>query len=230
MAPPSYLEVVNEYGVAWNASRERVSQLIVGTELSALEAIAPLTPEWRVRDIVAHLVGVAQDVSSGNFPQDFDAWTSAQVARLRTIDAHELVNQWQSFPIGEMLSEALAIALYDQVTHEADICHALGVPCEINPLTLSLLSKFTLNRFAAKENDLHVTLYLDGEEFEVGGGVHPVSLSASGFEWFRASSGRRSVSQIQSMEWQCDVDIVAILFGSGFFTPAQHDVIEMTTL
>ena len=217
---------MNEYGTAWNASRQRVSNLIAQTPLPKLEQIAPLTPEWRVRDIVAHLVGVAQDVSSGNFPQDFDAWTAAQVERLREIDAHVLIQEWQAFQIGEMLSEPLAIALFDQVTHEADLCHALGAPIDLDPVTLALISKFTLDRFGAKQNDLHVTLHLDGQEFVTGIGRHHVTLSATAFEWFRASSGRRSVRQIKAMEWQGDVDVIEILFGNGFFTPSQHDVVE----
>jgi uncharacterized protein (TIGR03083 family) len=219
---------VNEYGTAWNASRQRVSELILRTPLPELERVAPLTPEWRVRDIVAHLVGVAQDVSSGNFPQDFDAWTSAQVERLRAIDAHTLVRQWQGFPIGEMLSEPLAIALYDQATHEADICHAVGVPSELDHATLALLSKFTLNRFGASENNLHVTLHLDGDDFVTGTGVNEVRLSATSFEWFRASSGRRSVQQIRAMKWRSDIDVIECLFKSGFFTPSELDVVEVT--
>ena len=219
---------MNKYGTAWSASRERVSELILRTPLPELERVAPLTPEWRVRDIVAHLVGVAQDVSSGNFPQDFDAWTSAQVERLRAIDAHTLVRQWQGFPIGEMLSEPLAIALYDQATHEADICHAVGVPSELDHATLALLSKFTLNRFGASENDLRVTLHLDGQEFVTGTGVNEVRLSATSFEWFRASSGRRSARQIRAMEWRSDIDVIECLFQSGFFTPSELDVVEVT--
>jgi uncharacterized protein (TIGR03083 family) len=219
---------VNEYGTAWSASRERVSELILRTPLPELELVAPLTPEWRVRDIVAHLVGVAQDVSSGNFPQDFDAWTSAQVERLRAIDAHTLVRQWQEFPIAEMLSEPLAIALFDQVTHEADICHAVGVPSELDRATLTLLSKFTLNRFGASENNLHVTLQLDGQDFVTGTGANEVRLSATSFEWFRASSGRRSVRQIRAMEWRSDIDVIECLFKSGFFTPSELDVVEVT--
>jgi len=219
---------VNEYGTAWNASRQRVSELILRTPLPELERVAPLTPEWRVRDIVAHLVGVAQDVSSGNFPQDFDAWTSAQVERLRAIDAHTLVRQWQGFPIGEMLSEPLAIALYDQATHEADICHAVGVPSELDSATLSLLSNFTLSRFGAQANDLHVTLNLDNQIFETGTGSIDVTLSATAFEWCRASSGRRSANQIRAMAWHGDVDILKILFENGFFTPSRVDVFEST--
>jgi len=219
---------MNEYEIAWNASRLRVTQLITDTSLEVLEQVAPLTPDWRVRDIVAHLVGVAQDVSTGNFPQDFDAWTSAQVDRLRGSSAYELVEMWQELEIGAMLSEQLAIALFDQVTHEADICHALGAPTELDSATLSLLSKFTLNRFGAQANDLHVTLNLDDQIFETGTGSHNVTLSATAFEWFRASSGRRSARQIRAMSWSSDVDILEILFESGFFTPSRADVFERT--
>ena len=219
---------MNEYGTAWNASRQRVSNLVAQTPLPKLEPIGPFTPGGRVRDIVAHLVGVAQDISSGNFPQDFDAWTAAQVERLRKIDAHVLIQEWQAFQIGEMLSEPLAIALFDQVTHETDICQALGVASEPDHATLALLSKFTLNRFGASENHLHVTLHLDGQDFVTGTGANEVRLSAAPFEWFRASSGRRSVRQIRAMEWRSDIDVIECLFKSGFFTPAEFDVVEVT--
>jgi hypothetical protein len=103
----------------------------------------------------------------------------------------------------------------------------LGVPVELDRATLTLLSKFTINRFGATENDLCVTLRLDGQEFITGSGRHHVTLSSTAFEWFRASSGRRSVRQIEAMEWRSDVDVIDVLFGNGFFTPSQHDVVEV---
>ena len=219
---------MNEYGHSWNASRARVSDLILATPIEQLDAVAPLTPEWRVRDILAHLTGAAQDITAGNFPQDFDAWTSAQVARLRDIDAHALVALWSEFEVGESLSEALGIVLYDQVTHEADIFQALGVPSAIDDETMALLIAFTLNRFAAKRNDLSVTLLLDGTTWQTGEGARTLSLTSSRFEWFRASTGRRSAQQIRSMAWTGDVDYMDILFGSRFFVPSRHDIVEIT--
>jgi hypothetical protein len=29
------------------------------------------------------------------------------------------------------------------------------------------------------------------------------------------------------MEWRSDVDVIDVLFGNGFFTPSQHDVVEV---
>lgn len=220
---------MNEYGRAWTASRDRVSALILATSLDQLEAIAPLTPEWRIRDILAHLTGAAEDIVGGNFPQDFDAWTSAQVERLRETDAHTLVEMWSEFAVADMLSEPLGIVLYDQVTHEADIFHALSVPTNIDDETMDLLIGFTLNRFAAKRNDLAVTLQLEGQTWQTGDGAKSLSLTASRFEWFRASNGRRSANQIRSMAWAGDVDYMEILFGSRFFVPASDDISEVAS-
>jgi len=219
---------MNPYELAWNASRARISELIRATPLEHLEQIAPLTPEWRIRDIVAHLVGVSQDISAGNFPKNFDEWTAAQVDRLRDTDAHQLVEQWAEYSLGASLSEPLAIALFDQVTHEADIFHALGVPTSIDDETMDLLVRFTLNRFDATKNDLAVALHLDGETWRIGEGTQPLSLIGSRFEWFRASSGRRSANQIRLMLWQGDIDVIEVLFGSRFFVPAQSEVEELT--
>lgn len=219
---------MNPYEQAWNTSRARISELMRATPLERLDQIAPLTPEWRVRDILAHLVGVSQDISAGNFPKNFDEWTSAQVDRLRDTDAYQLVELWADYSLGTSISEPMAIALYDQVTHEADIFHALGVPARIDDETLELLMRFTLNRFDATNNDLAVALHLDGETWRIGEGSQPLSLVASRFEWFRASSGRRSANQIRLMLWQGDVDVIELLFGSRFFVPAQSDVEEFT--
>lgn len=177
---------------------------------------------------MAHLVGVAQDVLAGNFPQDFDVWTSAQVERLAQTSVQDLLELWATLDVGERLSEPLAIVLYDQVTHEADLFHALGEAVAIDDDTMQLLIRFSLGRFHADANDLSVALHLDGQSWRIGDGSQPLSLTSTKFEWFRASSGRRSANQIRLMLWQGDVDVIDVLFGSRFFVPSERDVVEQS--
>ena len=101
-----------------------------------------------------------------------------------------------------VISKDSAIALYDQVTHECDIVHALGQSAAIDRETLRLLGEFTLARFGTSENNLSVTLHLDGDTFQRGSGERTLELHADAFEWFRASNGRRSRSQIDAMDWR----------------------------
>lgn len=50
---------------AYRALRERVSAMVAGAPNEQLQAIAPATPEWRVHDVIAHMVGVPADVLAG---------------------------------------------------------------------------------------------------------------------------------------------------------------------
>ena len=67
---------------AYRGVRERTTAMIKHAPADALEATAPATPKWRVRDVLAHLVGVTVDVAEGRIDGvATDPWTAAQVDR-----------------------------------------------------------------------------------------------------------------------------------------------------
>lgn len=69
-----------DYATAYQDTRQRVAALVrsVGGDVLAMQA--PATPEWRVRDILAHLVGVTADIVTGNLDgTPSDQWTARQV-------------------------------------------------------------------------------------------------------------------------------------------------------
>lgn len=216
---------MNDYAAAWVASRDRVIAALTQASSDQLLAFAPLCPEWRVRDIAGHLVGVSQDIAAGNFPGDLDAWAAAQVARNYDAPLEDLLRQWPTLGFENVVSKDVAIALYDQVTHECDIAHALGRPAEVDRATLQLLTEFTLGRFGASDNNLSVTLLLDGDTWQRGDGEKELRLDADHFSWFRASTGRRSRAQIDAMDWRGEISMIDVLF-QGLFRPAAFDVVE----
>ena len=70
------------HDVAYRELRDRVRSVAEQVEPSALEQLAPATPKWRVHDVLAHLVGVPEDVVHGRLDGiASDAWTQAQVDR-----------------------------------------------------------------------------------------------------------------------------------------------------
>jgi hypothetical protein len=220
---------VNDVALAWIRSRDRVTDMVRSADALAREKIAPLCPEWRVRDIVGHLVGISQDVAAGNFPGDLDEWAAAQVVRNHSADLDGLLDEWPTYELERFVTPELAIVLYDQTTHECDIAQALGVPALVDDATLSLLTDFTLGRFATKEHDLNVTLDLDGTIATRGEGSRELHLTTDAFTWFRASSGRRSRRQIDELEWRGDRSAIDVLF-TGIFHPATFDVVEVRAL
>ena len=66
--------------------RESRHELVGEVDPAGLERPAAATPGWRVRDVLAHLVGVSDDIVSDR--RDgiaSDAWTGAQVDRRRRL-------------------------------------------------------------------------------------------------------------------------------------------------
>jgi len=57
------------HAVAYKALRGRVREVVEGSDPAALDAIVPATPEWRARDVLAHMVGVTDDVVNGRLEE-----------------------------------------------------------------------------------------------------------------------------------------------------------------
>ena len=107
-----------------------------------IELVAPLTaeqaavrvpacPDWTVRDLFSHMVGLGADVVAGDEPDDHNAvWTEKQVATRRDHDIAALVTEWEglSGPLREWMREHGTRPLSDVIIHEQDLRGALGVP------------------------------------------------------------------------------------------------------
>ena len=70
-----------DFSKDWS-TRERVSALVRGAGDEAGQRVVPACPRWTVRDVVAHLTGVCDDILAGRLDGvATDPWTDAQVAR-----------------------------------------------------------------------------------------------------------------------------------------------------
>ena len=135
------------HAAAYAGVRERVTALVRMAPEGALDAIAPATPDWRTRDVLAHLVGVATDVVNGNVADAAqDHWTAAQVEARCELPVDALLEEWAATaPQIEAIVLSLATSItgqliIDAATHEHDLRHALGQPGarESDALTLGL--------------------------------------------------------------------------------------------
>ena len=57
----------------WTAAQQRVIGLVGAATSAAVESRVPACPEWTVRDLVSHMVGIGADVIAGNEPDDHGA-------------------------------------------------------------------------------------------------------------------------------------------------------------
>jgi uncharacterized protein (TIGR03083 family) len=216
---------MDHYTEAFLVSRDAIIDLTTTVADDAWNQLSPLTPQWRVRDVLGHLCGVSEDVMSGNFPgADMQAWTGAQVARHANDSLDSLTKQWCAVGVEAVLNERLGQMLFDQMSHEFDIRFALGVPGDTASDGVRLAAGFAVNTM---KGERAAVLTIDDEPVAIEGDDPTITLDCSSFEFMRATTGRRSWNQVTALNWSGDLDYVQRqLFGSGFFTPASFDVVE----
>jgi uncharacterized protein (TIGR03083 family) len=202
-------------GVAYRLVCERVDGLVRGRDGIA-ELPVPACPGWTIRQVVAHLAGVAQDIVSLNLEQKGTGpWADAQVARLGGHSIDDLLNLWRQSldPVAANLALASDAGgcqlVFDTLTHEHDIRGALSEP---GSRVGDLAFKAALG-FATTMGDQfirHAGLpALQLSTPTVGsvqlGDPHTacghVALRISDFEALRSFGGRRSVGQLLALPW-----------------------------
>lgn len=121
-------------GMIYRKARTRVSDLAAALGDEQLAAPLPATPGWTVHELLAHLVGVAADVSSGRLDRaPGDEWSARHVMERRRRSVGELLAEWehvgpvfeQRLPQRQVLGPNPAA---DVICHEADLHEALGRP------------------------------------------------------------------------------------------------------
>jgi len=224
--------------VLYRDARERVARLVEGVDGARP---VPATPDWSVHDVVAHLVGVAQDLAGGRLPVagPTPEWTAGQVERGREVPLPELIECWQEHgPAVEIWLDAAPRwpPVIDLGSHEQDLRGALGVPGARDSALVTIAGKVLLGGLRVPAPLLVTTerqQFRLGPEPEggpdsaggpdsVGGG--PVCLETTTFEAFRWRMGRRSRGQLAAMRWTGDP--TPFLDHLCVFGPADQDVIE----
>ena len=182
-------------GEMYRTARERIGLLVAGPDVDPDQAV-PATPGWTVREVVAHVSGVAHDAVTGNMDgAPGDAWTSAQVERAKGMSIADLLAQWAlDGPIlDQVFSGAnggmMSAGVFDVHTHEADLRHALGLPMAIPPDFLAWAGP-----------QMEETFYAAVE----AEALPPVQLPITATDWFRGRLGRRTEAEVRAFAWSAD--------------------------
>jgi uncharacterized protein (TIGR03083 family) len=198
------------HAVAYKALRGRVREVVQAADPAALDAIVPATPEWRARDVLAHMVGVTDDVVNGRLEGlASNAWTQAQVDARADRPADELLVEWdQTGPQFESMlaaapAEIAGQALFDAATHEHDLRNALGSPGARESDAVDSGWEWIIG--ARTRAGAHALCFvIDGDEQVSGTGDVVARVEASRFELFRAVAGRRAAAEIEQCKWDRD--------------------------
>src|SRR6476646_5617649 len=114
----------------YREGRLRLSEFVLARSGEAGTAV-PATPPWTVRDAVAHLTGVAEDLLAGAVPRSGPTpeWTAGHVTRFRDVPLEDVVGRWAE--LGPEVEEFLDLRpvwplVLDVGAHELDVRGAFG--------------------------------------------------------------------------------------------------------
>ena len=217
-------------GEIYERKRRELVALLTECGAEELAQTVPATPAWSVRDVLAHVVGVAADLNAQDFGTgDPEAWTSAQVAARRDKSVADLGREWDRE--APMFEEGLRLFGYelgchyvgDLLQHTGDVRHALGLtrPADDEALVVALdlyLMSFDDSLTDAQLGAVEITV--DPEHWTLASGPVVASISADRYELFRSLGGRRSENQVRALQWSGDVDAIVALVSRYPMSPA----------
>jgi len=195
----------------WSRAQQRVIDLVADLPPERAELRVPACPDWTVRDLLSHMVGLGVDVVAGDEPDDHnETWTGRQVQARRGHDVAALVAEWQAVagPLRDWMRANNVRPLGDVIIHEQDLRGALGVPGGQDSDGVRAIRERFVGRFAPRVADLP-PIALVGETWTwVSRGSAEdaeVVLRASDFDLARALVTRRSANQLRSWTVRGDV-------------------------
>jgi uncharacterized protein (TIGR03083 family) len=218
---------------AYEKGLDELLTLLGGLDDDVVRLNVPACPAWTVGDLLAHLVGVAEDTVRGDYfagamsawrdpteAAERDAWTDGHLHRfadrgrealLRALRRHgrQVVQALRGGeePLGSAPAWMVAAPAADLAVHLADLREALGLPADVDGTVI----RFGLGSYRGWLHQRLVTLgapalrLSDGEaEWVVGNGSPVGSVTAPPYELFRTVTGRRSAAAIRALEWTTD--------------------------
>jgi len=229
-----------DYAGAYHEVRVGLIELLRSRTEPELDTIAPATPEWRVRDIVAHLAGVCDDITQGNMAGvASDDWTAAHVAKRADWTMEQLLADWdeRAIVVEDQMNAwgpGMGQMVFDAFTHAQDIRGALGEPGGRESLAAAISFEWIVTNLQApgdaSPDDARlrppIRVVTDAGEVDIlGPAGAATTLRLSRFEFLRTITGRRSRRQVEESDWDPSPR-VDDLYGNEVFRPAAVDVIE----
>ncbi|WP_139977357.1 maleylpyruvate isomerase N-terminal domain-containing protein [Nocardioides litoris] len=201
----------------WQGVLDRVSGIVRDeVERDGEQALAlpvPACPDWTVRDLLAHVVGLVADVLDGDEPDDHDpTWTGAQVDARRGRSGLDLLAEWEGHreAMVRYLDEVDVRPLGDAIIHEQDLRGALDRPGARDTAGLAAVRQMMADRLAGSLDGLApLEVRSPDWHWRSGPGEPGVVLEASGFDLFRAVTSRRTADELRS--WVVEGDVTPYL-------------------
>ncbi|QWC85132.1 hypothetical protein KLP28_16690 [Nocardioidaceae bacterium] len=203
----------------WGETQERVCVLALGLDADAAARTVPATPDWTVRDLLAHMVGVGADVlADEEDPDHAPWWTQKHVTERAGRDIGQLVGEWRDLAPGLMghMREHGARPLADVTIHEHDLRGAVGRPGAQHDPGLAWVTERMLERvrpaLAAGPSLALVSPTATWTSHDGPVESADVELHAEDFDIARALTTRRTERQLRRWTVRGDLDDVLAAF------------------
>lgn len=214
---------------AYRAVRSRM----IGLAASADPATpVPACPAWTVRELLAHVTGVAADVIAGRLGEaGTQPWVDAQLAARTDATLEEILAEWRETgpavdEICAALGDAIAQLIFDSVTHEQDLRGALGEPGGRDG-ALDIAIGWVTSAWAGQPASVGALQLRAGPtEVVLGDGPPTATVTLPPFEALRSLTGRRSLDQLRGYDWDGDPEPWLAAFTWGPFRPASEPIAE----
>jgi hypothetical protein len=176
----------------------------------------PATPAWNLRELIAHLAGVAVDVSGGQV-EDYARphWTARQVASRATSSRRDLVEEWKASwpelssifddPVSHGLDSSFSVLpLVDVIAHEHDLRESVGLFDFSDPAVWSLVEQRRLQVLTVQCDSWNQNLEVrtpEGDHWVIGGDKDRSTVTAERYELWRSLEGRRRRDAVRQFDW-----------------------------
>jgi uncharacterized protein (TIGR03083 family) len=216
--------------------RGRIAAIVQELSPEELNRKVPATPAWTAKDVVAHLVGVVADITSGNLEgAGSERWTALQVEARRERSLEALLDEWAGGApaVEEFLDQAppdmSAILISDCYAHEQDIRGGTGRPGARDDAALLIALDFQIDNLGwrLKEQGLPGLKLRTGDRVwqTAALGVAAIVTAPDPFELLRCLHGRRSRAQLAALTWEGEGPD-RYLDAFTRFPPAAEDIVE----
>ena len=203
-------------GSLYETIRTRFIAIVRDLDPEAQDRSVEATPEWRVRDVLAHVAGLTEDLNAGNIRiSDPDAFTRAQVDRHRGSTLDDVIRAWdREAPTFE---DGLRLFGYqvgnhfvgDLFIHFVDVCASTGQAVDRESEAMWVSLDWYLDSFEAAIDEVGLgalEVVTEPERRVIGHGDVLATVTAAPFEILRACAGRRSAAQVRAFAWTGDAE------------------------
>ena len=213
-----------DFGAAYGAARRRISDLALEASDEDRAKAVPACPAWSVKDLVAHLTGIATDMMRGNVGgAGSEEWTAAQIEARRDHTIDEIVREWEvsgaqvEGALPHIHPAAAGGTVGDIVTHEQDMRGALERPGarESDGVEIATDTYVRWLGRRIREAGLPTIEVRAGDRKLRAGKEEPAgSVSAGTYEMLRGLTGRRTKTEVEGFGWSVDPGPYIDIFSS----------------